>query len=456
MQTFELKRNIKIENDYDILVVGGGPAGCAAAASASRLGAKVLLVEMTGCLGGMGTSGLVCAFDPMADGEKNLAAGFIKEVVEEMYARNFLKPGINPNSWRKNYHEWTQFNPEGLKIVLDEFLINSGVEIRFFTRLIDADAENNVVRGAIISNVEGYSYIKAKMFIDCTGDAALAALSGATVREAGCDTPKIMPATLPSIHANIDWEKEQHPSQKDYGWLEKAYEAGILTQCDRHLPGMSRIGKQLGYLNGGHIFGLNSLKCKDLSDGMILGRKIAHEYLNLYKNNVKGYENMEIVATASIMGVRESRRILGEYELSFDDYISRREFPDQIGVFNKFVDIHPYDCSKVEYDKFVKSKDNERIGRGEYFGIPYGIIVPKGWKNLWAAGRCASTDVKVQGSIRVMPSSAMMGQAAGTAAVQSIKRNQTADSLDTKELVEVLRENGAFLPQKELSTTITR
>lgn len=457
--THSYVRNIPVEDGYDLVVAGGGPAGCAAAVCAARLGVKVLLIEATGCLGGMGTSGLVTAFDPMADGVRNLAGGFIREVVETLYDRGYLKPGIDPDTWRKNYHQWTPFHPEGLKIVLDELASQSGVEVRFFTRVIDVefDAADKIVRGVIINNVEGSKYIKARTFIDCTGDAALTAMTGAPCREAGRDTENIMPCTLASLHAGIDWENEdQTPHDDRWIIIEKAYADGVLSQCDRHLSGMSRIGHTLGYLNGGHVFGLNALKCADLSSGMMFGRKLAQEYLALYRKYLKGYDNMELVTTASLMGVRETRRIVGEYELCFDDYINRRSFPDQIGVFNKFVDIHAYDCSKEQYENFVSSKNKERLGMGEYFGMPYGILVPKGWKNLWVAGRCASADIRVQGSIRVMPACAMMGQAAGTAAVQSIKTGQIACELDTEMLVETLLENGAFLPQTQRSKTMTR
>lgn len=453
MKTYQLKRDIQIESGYDIVVAGGGPAGAAAAICAARLGAKILLIEATGCLGGMGTSGLVAAFDPMADGEKSLVGGFMREVVETMYERGYLQPGINPDTWRKFFHHWTPFHPEGLKIILDEFTQAAGVEVRFFTKVIDVDTtpDEGIINGVIIQNIEGYSYIKAKKFIDCTGDAVLSKLSGVICKEAGKDTEHIMPSTLASLHANINWGNfDQMPHDDRYIMIEKAYEEGILTQCDRHLPGLSQIGNKLGYLNGGHVFGLNALKCKDLTDGMMFGRKIAQEYKEMYRKYCKGCNEMELVATANIMGVRESRRIVGEYELNYEDYISRRQFPDQIGVFNKFVDIHAYNCSMEEYKRFMNEKKNDILGQGECFGIPYRVLVPKGWNNLWVAGRCVSTDVKVQGCIRVMPAAAMMGQAAGTAAVQSIKTGQTARTLDTKQLISTLRESDAYLPQKEL------
>ena len=121
------------------------------------------------------------------------------------------------------------------------------------------------------------------------------------------------------------------------------------------------------------------------------------------------------------------------------------------------MDIHPYDASEEEYQRLMKEKGEQlRLKEGEYFGIPYGILVPKGWQNLWVAGRCSSSDVKVHGSIRVMPAAAMMGQAAGTAAVQAIRTGQTACGLNTQQLVETLRANGAYLPQADLSATMTR
>jgi ribulose 1,5-bisphosphate synthetase/thiazole synthase len=464
MSEFILNRRIPIEDSYDVVVAGGGPAGAAAAVSAARLGAKTLLIEATGCLGGMGTSGLVTAFDPMANGEENLVGGFMLEVVEELYERGFLGVGVTPEWWRKKYLTWTPFNVEGYKLVLDEKMTKAGVEVRFFTRVIDADvrAEERSVNGLVLNNVEGYSFIAAKSFIDCTGDAVLANLCGAACWEAGRDTPRIMPATLPSLFAGVDFQKYKEYVKKEgheqfNGIVRKGIADGVFIQPDPFLVGISQVGPTVAYLNGGHLFNLNALRCQDLSRNVMLGRRIAQDYLAFYRKYIPGCEKMEHVTTASLLGIRESRRIQGEYVLSVDDYLARREFPDQIGIFNKFVDIHPYDTSEEEYQRFTADHEHRlRLNQGEYFGIPYGILVPKGWQNLWVAGRCVSSDVRVHGSIRVQPACSMMGQAAGTAAVQSIRRKQPACSLDTEELVTTLRELGAKLPQKNLNPAMTR
>ena len=288
MPTYNFQRQIPIEDGYDLVVAGAGPAGTAAAISAARLGAKVLLVEATGCLGGMGTSGLVTAFDPMSDGRRMLTGGLMREIVETLYTRGGLGPDVTPATWQSSYLTWTPFHPEALKRLLDDLVVAAGVEIRFFTSLIDADANpaGGAVRGVILHNVEGYRYIQARAFIDATGDAALASLCGAPCRRAGHDTPHIMPATLTSLFAGVDFSRFEPKAQR--GNLPRAIEEGHFTQPDRHLPGMCRIGQTLGYLNGGHVFHLDALRCKDLTDGMILGRKLAVEYTEYYRKYVPG------------------------------------------------------------------------------------------------------------------------------------------------------------------------
>jgi hypothetical protein len=452
-----------VEDGFDLVVAGGGPAGAAAAICAARLGAKVLLVESTGCMGGMGTSGLVTAFDPVGNGEEMLVGGLMREIIFKLGERGSLKPGIEVDSYVKKFLHWTPFRVEGYKLLLDELAMDAGVEVRFFSRVIDADAEpeSGRVNGVVIANIEGYRYVKAKTFIDATGDAFLSSLVGVEVREAGRDTPQIMPASLPSLFTGIDWDRtEFRPGAGMHGHDEYLFEAiadGHFTQPDKHLPGMSRVGDQIGYLNGGHLFNMNALDVEDLSRGAMLGRRLAHEYWSFFRKYVPGYENAELVITASLIGVRESRRIVGEYELDVDDYMARRKFPDQIALFNKFIDIHPYDASDAEWERFrADAEQQKRLSPGEAFGIPYGILVPRGWENLWVAGRCASSDVETHGSIRVQPAAAMMGQAAGTAAVQSIQTGKSGGDLDTAVLVESLRRQGAHLPQAELRSAMTR
>lgn len=455
-KSYRMNREIPVEEGFDLIVAGGGPGGAAAAICAARLGAKVLLIEATGCLGGMGTSGLVTSFNPMADGERMLVGGLMREIVTTMHARGFLGPQVTSSEWyTRSFHRWTPFQAEGLKVVLDELAAEAKVEVRFFTRVVDADvdAAQSTVRAVITHNIEGFQCLRAKTFVDGTGDAVLADLCGVRCREAGSDTPNIMPPTLCSLCGNIDWTRVEGQQRH----LEQAIAEKHFSHSNRHMPGMQQVGRTTGFLNAGHVFQTNALVCRSLSDSMIAGRKLVQEYISFFRKYVPGCENLEHVTTAHLMGVRESRRIVGEYELTFDDFLARRQFPDQIGVFNCSVDIHVYGDSDEEYQRYAQMyAKTGRLKPGECYGIPYGILVPKGWRNLWVAGRSNSSDIEMHGAIRVQPAAYMMGQAAGTAAVQSLATGQAACDLNTGQLVATLRRNGAYLPQPALSETMTR
>ena len=463
--TYQLARTIPSDDGYDLVVAGGGPAGTAAAVCAARLGLKVLLAEATGCLGGMGTSGLVASFGPVSDGERMLVGGFMKELLATMWERKAFGPQVTQEYLNSQLNRWVPFSPEHLKRILDEFTVQAGVEVRFFTRVVEADVSGRRVNGVVLSNVEGLRYVPAQAFVDATGDAALAALAGAECKVVLRDTETVAPSTLCSLLAGMHWD---HPAYAGKGMDEvkarvrselvpQAIEDGFFTQEDRFFPGMNRVGPKGATLNAGHVFNLNPLSVRSLSDGMVFGRKLAEEYAEFYRRYVPGCEELELLTTAPLMGVRDSRRIVGEFELKIEDFLARRQFPDQVAVYNRPTDVHPSDTSRKEYERFLKDfhgKDN--LGRGESVGIPYSILVPRGSTNLWVAGRCHSSDTKVHGSIRAQSAAYMMGQAVGTAAAQSIATGQPADDLDTRTLVETLRTSGAYLPQRELARTMTR
>ncbi len=456
--TWEFRRDIPVEEGHDLVVAGGGPAGAAAAICAARLGAKVLLLEATGCLGGTGTSALVSLWFSLTDGIRSLVGGLILELIQTLCRENAASPGAIEKFKKGEPVGSIGFQPEALKIVLDRLCAEAGVEVRFFTRVVgaDADAGGRRVRAVVTSSIEGLRCLRARTFIDATGDAVLADLCGAAARAAGRDTPNIMPPTLCAALAGIDWDRFGKKSQQ--AMIEQAIADGFFSQPDRHVPGVIRNGTgDTAMMNAGHLFHADALKTRSLSDAMAHGRRLVQEYAAFYRKYMPGCERMEVLATGSLLGVRESRRIVGEYELTHADFKARRQFPDQIAVYSKAIDIHVYDLSPGEYRRYHEEYTKlDRPGRGECYGLPYGILVPKGWTNLWVAGRCNSSDVKVNGAIRDQPACSMMGQAAGTAAVQSLRTGQPACDLDTAQLVGTLRQNGAYLPQPDLSRTLTR
>ena len=465
MQSYNFSRSVPVEEGYDVLVAGGGPAGSAAAVCAARLGAKVLLVEATGSLGGMSTSGLVNTFGPMGDGERTLVGGFTRELIETMHERGYLGPEVTPEYWITHYNRWIPFDPEALKRLLDEYCVAAGVEIRYFTRVIDADVDGRTVNGAIISNIEGLKFIKAKTFIDCTGDAVLADACGAECKIAGRDWP-FQPATVCSTFSGINWDDPAYHTNRGTDairekvkeeYLPQANASGHFTHPDHFIAGMKKVGHMTGNLNAGHLYGLDGLSVKGLSEGMIVGRKVAVEYMEFYRKYVPGCERIELAATSPVMGVRDTRRIVGEFELTTEHYNAATPFPDQVAVYNRPADVHSTNNSKEEFERFMRDMHGSgKLPRGKSVGIPYSILVPKGFENLWIAGRCHSSDTKVHGSIRSQSAAFLMGQASATAAVQSMRTGQPACDLDTQELVESLRAAGSYLPQTTLSRTMTR
>lgn len=466
MATFRLTREIEVEDEFDVLVAGGGPAGSAAAVCAARLGARVLLAEATGCLGGMGTSGLVATFGPLSDGRRMLVGGFMRELVLTMQQHGELGPHVVGEFLHGQLNRWVPFRPEALKRRLDRMAQEAGVEVRFFTRVIDAQAQDRRLEGAVISNVEGYRFVRAKAFIDATGDAALCDLAGAACKVILRDIDAVAPSTLCALFAGMNWDD---PAYGD-DWrgidrvkafarkeLQRAIADGHFSQADRFMPGMNKIGRHAAQLNAGHVFNLNGLSVRSLSDGMMTGRRLAVEYLEFFRRYVPGCADLDLVATAPVMGVRDTRRIVGEFELTIEDFKAARQFPDQVAVYNRPTDVHPTDPTDREYQRFLNDFEGfHGLGEGDCLGVPYGILVPRGWTNLWVAGRCHSSDTRVHGSIRAQSAAYMMGQAAATAAVQSIRTGEPACDLDTARLVATLREHGAYLPQRELSATMTR
>lgn len=212
---------------------------------------------------------------------------------------------------------------------------------------------------------------------------------------------------------------------------------------------MWRVGDTLGGGNIGHCFDLDGTDEESLTRALIWGRKSMREYEKYYKNYLKGYERMELVATGSLLGVRETRRITGDYVLRLPDFKRRASFEDEIGRNAYSVDIHVAKPDKVSFAKFLKVFTTLRFKEGKNFGIPYRTLTPRGLRNVLVAGRCISTDRFLQSSIRIMPCCFVTGQAAGLAAAQAI-RSKTADvhALDVPKLRRALKRMGAYLPEK--------
>ncbi|MDO5569975.1 MAG: FAD-dependent oxidoreductase [Bacteroidales bacterium] len=430
-KTFFKNKNIKVNDNWDVIVVGAGPAGCCAAISSAREGAKTLLIESSGILGGMGTTGLLNAWCPFSDGEKIIYKGLAERIFLES------KKGV-PHVSEKQYN-WVPINAEYLKKVYDNLVTNSGASVLLFSQLCGVEMKDDeTVDGLVISNKDGLTIYKAKVYIDCTGDGDLAAWAGADFKK-GDEEGNVQQSTLCFTIANVDMDKlkEEAPlhSGNKKSPIHKMITSGRYPLIkDAHMND-KYIGGNCISFNAGHLT-VDSTNPESLSQGMIKGRELADElYEGLKEFSPKAFGNSFLVSTAPVMGIRESRRIVCDYTFTIDDWLARKSFDDEIGRNNYYVDIHK-----------LNAKQYERYKKGESHGIPFRIMLPKGINNVIVAGRCVSTDPYAFGSLRVMPPCLVTGEAAGVGGALSIKNKKiNIHNIDIDYLRKRLKEEGQLI-----------
>ena len=445
---------------YDVLVIGGGSAGAMAAIAAARQGAKTILVEQTGCCGGMATTGLVGPFMTCYDakGERMIIGGLFAELVERMVERGFalhpsnIRGGTAFTSWIKLGHDHvTPFEAEGLKIILDEMLTEAGVELLYHTAFLEPLLEGDRIYGARVCSKAGIETIEAKVVIDCTGDGDVAARAGVPFEMGNEELGLIQPATMffHITHVDADVLEEEIQSHlhlffrkdgvnyRSLHWrVAEAREAGDWT-LDRVSIVLFRMPKSDEWcVNTSRMMGVDSTDNKSLTQAELEGRRQADEILRFLQKYVPGCKDARMKATATHVGIRESRHILGEYRLTAEDLLNCKVPRDSVFIAANSVDVH---------GRFGP-KSNEYVAiQGDYYGVPYRSLLPQGVEGLLLAGRCLSADSTAAGAVRVMPPCMAMGQAAGTAAALCLQQGVPPKELDPQLLRSALKENGVIL-----------
>jgi len=443
-ESIRFQREVPVRHDVDVFVAGGGPAGVAAAVAAAGEGRKVFLAEGHSCFGGMGTAGLVPAFMRFGDGKNLCAAGVGTKILDRLVAAGGVGPGrLDPNIASIGS---VSIHPEVLKRVYDDIVSEAGVEFAFHTALIDVLADGGRVDAAVCAAKSGLFAVRARVYVDATGDGDLCAWAQAPF-EKGDEDGSMMPGTLCSLWSAVDWKAIRAGSLgAGASRLEEAFKDGVFTYPDRHLPGMWQVSETLGGGNIGHTFGVDGTDERSLTEALVWGRKLVLEYERYYKQYLAGFEKMELVASGSLLGLRETRRILGDYVLCLDDFKSRAVFDDEIGRYSYPVDIHASRPDQESFDRFMDEWQNLRYGPGESYGIPYRCLLPRKLENVLVAGRCVSADRYVQGSVRTMPGCYITGQACGTAAALAVENATDPRGIDVKQLQQRLVGMGAYLP----------
>lgn len=447
MSTYTMKsKEIPFHDSYEVIVVGGGPAGCTAAAAAAREGARTLLIEATGSLGGMGTNGLVPAWCPFSDKEKIIYQGLAQKVFDSLKA---VMPHV-----RKDQVDWVPIDPEKLRRIYDDLVTEAGAEVLFQTMLAGVETDGNGgVEALLVLNKGGLQAYRADVYVDCTGDGDVAAWAGADYQMGDAATGDLQPATHCFVLGNVD-EYAYLNGPNLHGENPDSPIFGVLASGryplipDSHLCNNLISPRAVGF-NAGHLWKVDNTDAHSVSKALIQGRKMAEQYREaLAEARPAAFGASYVASTGTLMGTRESRRIIGDYVLTVEDYVERRSFADEICRNSYFIDVHGTEEMEKHSDR--ATLHIKHYGPGESHGIPYRCLTPRSLRNLLVAGRSVSCERRVLGSVRVMPVCLAMGEAAGLAAALAAKLpGGDVHAVDVQLLRRRLKEEGGYLPDVE-------
>lgn len=419
---------------FDLVVVGGGQAGCAAALAGARGGLSVLLIEAAGALGGSAVNCLVTPFMSFLtkiteNGEEKTLA-LSQGIFSEMLAA-YKEDGL----YSESKDTWN-INEESMKLILDRKMKEAGVTVLFHATLCGVARDGRSVKSVSVATVGGVLEFEADTFIDATGDATLAAYSGVAFRLGRPADSLCQPMTLCFRLCNLDTEavwKAHDEIQKLYRKFQD--EGKIKNPRENVLIFNTRIPGVL-HFNTTRIVKHNPTDAFSVSEAEAMAREQVLEMYRFLKDNFEGCRNAKLMMTAASIGVRESRMIEARHVLTQEELVAGTHFPDGIAAGNYDIDIHSPDGGGTSHYYFPP---------GVYYTIPYRCLLPREFDNLLVAGRSVGATHEAQASIRIMPICVCMGEAAGTAAAMAKETGVAAADVDTDALRAKLLANGAFV-----------
>ena len=461
----EKARDIPVVEEVDVVVVGGGPAGIVASIAAARNGAKALLVESNPFLGGIAATGI--PFQGFHDdSNRQIIRGIGWELVERL-----ISSGASPGPWFfKNIPRaggsLIMYDPSKLKTTALEMVREAGADVLLHTMSVCPIVEDHTARGIFIESKSGREAILAKVVIDCTGDGDIAAKAGAEF-EQGNENGQCQPVTFLFTITNVDMKSflgyiDEHPQEfgienpspgywHDYQKGIRTGAGGLKKLCEEakangeyDMPNplvavacLPQEGEVI--VNMAFVKLVDSSSNRDLTRAEITGSDYVWKTMSFLKKYVQGFENANVKELVPVLGVRESRRIIGEHILDIDEMLECKKFDDRICKAARGTDVHDPtpDNSQSCVSMYMPFPD------GYY--IPFRCLVPKGLKNILIAGRCISVSYRAFGSTRVMAPCMAEGQATGTAAALAIKNGSNPGTIDIVELQNLLKEQGALI-----------
>jgi hypothetical protein len=450
-------------HDFDVLVVGGGNAGCAAAIAAARHGARTLLAERYGFLGGTATAAMVGPWMTFHSGRERIVGGIAQEIVERLVGLGGSLGHVPDSS--DYVPTITPFDPEIHKALLFEMMREAGVSLLLHAYVVDAIREGDAVVGARFATVAGMREYRGRVVIDATADAYVAAAAGVPTQQ-GDDRGRVQPASLMFRLSHVDLTKlatyvRMHPDQmrtslKTHERLAPSLTAVAgLSELWRQAreDGMVDVPRELVSffispypdevtVNMTRVVDIDPLDPDDLTRAEVEARLQTVQLLRFFRERVPGFENARIAATGTQIGIRESRRIVGRYTLTGEDVLQGRRFDDAVARSAYPIDIHNPSGSGTT---------TRRLREGESYEIPYRCLVPVDREQLLVAGRCISTTHEALASTRLTPTVMTLGQAAGTAAALSKTSRVRVADVDPVHLRAELVRDGVDLRRAEVA-----
>lgn len=428
----EEAREIPIIDSVDVLVCGGGTSGLFAALAARRSGARTMLLEQEGFLGGTATSYLV---NPLP--EIMGKGGLLEEFLDRMaFIGGYIRR--DPAEIEYDFSSANTFDVESFKHVALSMVSESGTDLLLHTMCVRPVIEENSIQGVIIENKSGRQAIMAKRVIDCTGDGDIAAMAGAPF-EKGRDKDGLMPSVSLLFHLHNEGMIEDLPAVQ-FGGI---YLIGpLLTETARNAEIAYTLPYDVSFcvplpvspgrllVNLSHVKNVDGTNAADLTSAQITLRRQVMEAAAVFRHHPY-FTRSYVAATATHVYIRETRRVMGEYKLTEDDAVQGKRFEDAITSCRYMIDVHPIDDTEVG-----------RYENHEPFDIPYRCLVPLKVDNLLTAGRCISADRVAQSALRISGTCMSTGEAAGTGAALSITRNVTPRGLDGRIVRQELEARG--------------
>lgn len=445
------------DSTFDVVVAGGGPAGAMAAIAAARRGARVALIERYGFLGGMATSALVLPLQTFhASLEEQIVTGLPQELIDRVVAAGG-SPGhvADPLGFAATI---TPVDPELLKWAYQELCLEAGVQLFLHTIVVGADVRNGRLEGVLAYGKDGFRWFRAPVFIDATGDGDVAIRAGCPFQEGRPGDRLTQPMTLMFRVAGVDVDAllafmeahpddfylgmpvdrmREHPVIAVSGFFREVAEARrrgeLPVPRDRVLLfGMPRRGEVI--VNMTRVTHVLGTRTDGLTHGEIEGRRQVIACLDFLRRRIPGFANAQLIQTGTQVGVRETRRIVGEAVLTGRDVVEGRTFPDSVARGAFPIDVHSPSNEALHYIKMAP---------GTSYDIPYRCLLPQGVDGLIVAGRCLSADHEALASARISATAMALGQAAGTAAVLAVERNCVPREVPIDILQAWLEQDGA-------------